>query len=151
MRAEELTLRWIGRSDVIHVVDLHKACFGWEKWTKKDISDFATKDRPHQNVFKVISTPDRIVRGSLLYSIEKDGTCRIRRIAVWPDDRRKGIASFALGSLFGPTTLFRSARRFTASLKNRPLVAAQPFFESFGFKLEGDPAELLFVFNKPAS
>lgn len=151
----DVVVRWLQYKDHAAVLDLLTACFRAEEWTAKDLAAFMSKTVPHTNVAKVVagvtSGKRDPIYGLFFYSIEPGGACRVRRLAVWHDYRRMGLGSMALASVIGPQSLFRSARRFSVDLsKSRLQTSGRAFLEANGFRLEGDPAKMLFVFDKPA-
>lgn len=132
-----LAVKWYGPAHVEQLRDLHRCCFAREQWTRSDFQKFV--DKPGRSgVVKVLVDEKEIVYGSLLYTMDAD-SCRIRRVAVWPDFRRAGLASFMVNSLCGRLSPVRR-KLFLARVRedNKP---AQLFLRD-GMGFQFDPARL---------
>lgn len=131
-----LTVEWYGEKHLDQLRDLYRACYPAEEWLPEDFVRFVTARRPGgRNVGKILTGPDGTVYGSVLYTLT-DTACVIRRLAVWPDFRRRGLGSYVLNSLCGPTALLRR-KTFAARARSDNLDAIL-FLTRFGFKT--DPA-----------
>jgi ribosomal protein S18 acetylase RimI-like enzyme len=74
--------------------ELYRCCYSIEQWQAADFKKFFTSEyRDNRGV--VLVDDKGVVYGSLLYTREVLGF-RIRRIAVWPDYRRLGLAAYML-------------------------------------------------------
>lgn len=133
-----LSLVWAGPDHTQQLRDLHRCCFPAENWTPQDFRRFAEQPggNGRKNVVKTLVDEAGMVYGSLLYTMLADAeTCRVRRVAVWPDYRRRGLAAFMLNSVCGPLSPVRR-RRFVARVRESNLDA-QLFF-STGMKFAFD-------------
>ena len=136
-----MVLRWYDPAHGKWLSDLHRCCFPQENWTQKDFDRFMAKRS--SNVVKVLvreGDNEPIVYGSFLYTLEVS-TCRIRRVAVWPDYRRQGLASFMLNTMISPRSPVRRSV-FTARI-GRDNFDAKHFFESMGFVTAGEGENLI--------
>lgn len=127
----QLRLRWVEPEDLPQLVDLHRACVPREAWTAEDFYKFIGNHSDRVNVVKALVDAEGVVHGSLLYTVSADEV-RIRRINVWPDNRREGIGTFMLESLIGPRSPVRQPL-ITAKVDNRN-ATAQVFFYARGFR-----------------
>lgn len=111
-------------------VDLFRCCYPRQAWTADDFTRFMDK-KPGNNVVKVITAEsDGTVYAAVLYSLTAK-ECRIRRLAVWPDYRRQGLATFAINYGAGLATHGRRSL-FTAYVPENA-VEAQLLFRELGF------------------
>ncbi len=126
-----LRLRWVDPADLEQLVDLYRACLPGEGWTAEDFYKFVGNRTGRVNVAKSLVDDKGTVHGSLLYTVTTDEVL-IRRINVWPDNRREGLGSFMLNSLVGPRSPVRQAV-VAAKVHNKNAVARM-FFHSLGFR-----------------
>ncbi len=95
-------VRWYRPEHLPGLRAVHAACYPHEEWTVEDFAAFA--DRPGR-VVKSITLGERVI-GSLLYRMTDDAVS-VARLGVLPEYRRKGVATKALLSLVGSTSLNR--------------------------------------------
>lgn len=131
-----LRLRWFHPGDVPQLVDLHLACYRQEHWGGGDFQRFVD-NAGRNNVVKVLAGDDGTVYGSLLYTV-RAGDIRVRRVAVWPDYRRRGLGTFMVHVLTGRRS---PVRQPLVTAKGGP--AADPFLLALGFA-PGDGGVLTF-------
>lgn len=130
-----LSVKWFEPAHLEQLCELHRCCFSREQWRRADFQRFV--DKPGRSgVVKVVVDDRQTVYGSLLYTMDADSCC-IRRVAVWPDYRRQGLASFAVNSLCGPLSPVR--RRLFLARVREDNVPAQLFFrDGMGFQFDPD-------------
>jgi predicted GNAT family acetyltransferase len=125
-----LNLTWLNQADLQQLRDLYRCTYASEKWTVNDFNRFQHKEG-RTNVLKVLKDEDGVVYASLMYTLEPD-VCRIRRVAVWPDYRRRGLARFMVNSLCGPYSPIRRKKFVTRVLETN--TTAQMFLsQGMGF------------------
>lgn len=130
-----LVVRWFRPADALQLADLHACCFRREAWRPADFQAFL--DAPgRRNVVKVLTGEDSgTVYGGLLYTLEEDA-CRLRRAAVWPDFRRRGLGRFMVHAAVGPRS---PMRRRTVSARVREGNHAAALFLRDGLGFAFDP------------
>lgn len=114
--------------DGLHQVQ--RVCFPDECWRPEDLDRFA--DRPGQ-VIKAIVTEDGTVIGSLLYRLT-DSKLVLRRVAVLPPYRRRGVAHAALTTLTGRSNPLRRGL-YLARVREHN-VPVQRLLAGLGFRCE---------------
>ena len=127
-------LMWCQDEHIPQLKALFAICFPEEKWTSASFRKF-TAHNHSDNTIKVLLDRNNVVLGALLYTLRAN-ECRVRRIAVVPDHRRQGLASFMLDSLVGPKS---STRRDNFVVRVREdYLLGQLFFRDckFGFKFD---------------
>lgn len=129
-----VVLGWATHAQGSDLADLFRCCYGPERWTAADFARFSDRtDR--NNVCKTLTEDGgAVVLGAILYTLAED-VCRVRRVAVWPDYRRRGLGAFMLNTLIGRNSPIRR-RRFEATIR-ADNDAGQQFLESFGFRASG--------------
>lgn len=151
-----LTLRWMEPHDLPQLVDLFRCCYSSEAWTMKDFETFRDK-ATRKNLVKCLCDEAGVVYGAILLSMHDPELCRIRRVAVWPDYRRMGLATFMLHTICGPRS-HTKRQNFAARVRETNLPAIKLLRERMGFvfdqkKRERDPARdcdyYEFTFVKP--
>lgn len=130
----KLTMRWAKAPDFDQLADLLRACYPADRWTPADLLRFAEHKNP--NVVKILVDDKAVVYGGLLYTV--DDVVRVRRVAVWPDYRRKGLGRHMVNFLTGPRSPLRRTR-FSAALAFANSTGAT-FLTGIGFS-EDDPAD----------
>jgi ribosomal-protein-alanine N-acetyltransferase len=127
-----LVLRWWNEACLPDLVELHRRCFPREGWTAEDFVRFAARPGNHLKVLTVDeeSESEPEVLGSLLFSLDP-GTCRVRRVAVRQDHRRRGLGAFLINRLVRPRGPI-DRRRFEARVRERNLPA-QLLLRKFDF------------------
>lgn len=107
-----LTIRWYGPADLERLTDLLSACFPDETWTPEALDDFRAKrhngrnkrfPKGATNAVKILTDNGDEIYGAMLYTMW-DGpksACVVRRLAVWPDYRRRGLGRFLLNHVIG--------------------------------------------------
>lgn len=134
---EAVRVAWYDPGHLAQLRDLHRCCFPGEGWRKEDFDKFARGRAGRANVVKVaVGEVTGTVYASLLYTTDAQ-SCRVRRVAVWPDHRRLGLARFAVNALCGPASLVR--RRLFLARVLETNAAAQLFF-SKGMRFQFDAA-----------
>lgn len=128
-----LNLAWVKPADLSQLRDLHRCCYGSEKWTANDFTRFQQKEG-RTNVVKVLKDEAGVVYASLLYTLEPD-LCRLRRVAVWPDYRRRGLARFMVNSLCGLHSPVRR-KKFAARVLETNIGAQLFLSQSMGFTFD---------------
>lgn len=102
-----LELRWYKEVDLDQLVALHDECFSREAWERADFGKFmAGGRRRRNNVIKSLVDSAGRLYGALLYTMEAQ-QCRIRRVSVFDQYRRNGLATFMLNALCGPRSPIR--------------------------------------------
>lgn len=129
-----LSLGWHKPAHLEQLHDLHRCCFPKENWTVDDFSKFASPRSGRTNVLKTLVDDRDTVYGSLLYTLDGQ-SCRVRRLAVWPDFRRQGMAAFMMNSLCGPLSPIRR-KLFMARVRENNLVAQMFFKNGMGFQFD---------------
>ena len=94
---DEAVVRWIEEKDHPQILDLMLCGYRSEEWTAKDLQKFLHATNRRNNV-KVLAVEDGTVYGVLMYTLGT-GTCTVRRLAVWPDYRRRGLAQYLLAPM----------------------------------------------------
>ena len=125
-----LSLAWLKPADLSQLKDLHRCCYPTEKWTVNDFNRFQQKEG-RTNVVKVLKDDEGVVYASLLYTLEPD-LCRLRRVAVWPDYRRRGLARFMANSLCGQYSPIRR-KKFAARVLETNSAAQMFLSQGMGF------------------
>lgn len=143
-----LSVRWWKAEDLEQIEGLLQACYKHESWTNKDIQRFANK-KGNRNYIKVIGDSSGGVYGVVLYSIDND-VLRLRRLAVWPENRRCGIATSLVRTMTGVRSPYRR-QHFTAKVHERDL-AGQQLLKGLGFTMTGkhgkdDKGEDVYLFE----
>lgn len=128
-----LSLSWLKPADLSQLRDLHRCCYSGEKWTVADFNRFQHKEG-RTNVVKVLKDESGVVYASLLYTLEPD-LCRLRRIAVWPDYRRQGLARFMVNSLCSVHSPVRR-KKFTARVLETNTAAQMFLSQGMGFEFD---------------
>lgn len=107
-----LSIRWYGPTDLTRLTDLLNACFPDENWTVSDLDAFRSKRHTGKNkrfpkgatnAVKLLTDNGDEIYGAMLYTMW-DGpksACVVRRLAVWPDYRRRGLGRFMLNHVIG--------------------------------------------------
>lgn len=129
-----LSIEWYKPGHLEQLRDLHRCCFPREQWKRDDFVRFVDNKTGRNNVVKVLIDEKDVVYGSLLYTLDAQ-SCRIRRVAVWPDYRRRGLATFLLNSLCGPLSPVR--RRLFLARVHETNTDAQLFLkDGMGFQFD---------------
>lgn len=114
-------IRWAERRDYAEIVEILCECFPNENWTIDDLYCFSgTKG----NVIKGVFDMDNAVYAVLLYTISPE-LCRIRRIAVVPEQRRQGYAGQLLQSIYNLVQREQIVARVRESNKAAALLFRQ--------------------------
>lgn len=147
-----LTVRWYGAADLPRLVDLFRACFPSQKWVEESFIAFLGKrhdgsndrfPKGSTNVVKVLTGSDDEVYGALLYTFwdGEDAACVIRRLAIWPDYRRRGLGRHIVNHLVGRRSPMR-VPLITARVHER-YWEAQALLKNAGFVFRGnEPRQL---------
>jgi len=151
-----LEVRWYRPSDMVQLVGLHQCCLPKEGWTSKDFWKFVHKAGT-TNILKVLSDDQgKIVYGTLLYTLGP-GECRLRRVCVWPDYRRRGLGTFMVHTTMTSPRSSLKNRNFVAKVKEAD-VTAQLFLRKLDFTFNAKEARAqddegkdyyVFRFKKP--
>lgn len=124
-------VRWYDPdADLPALVAVHAACFPSEDWRAEDFLRFASRTG---GVVKAVVREDacgEAVIGTLLYRAG-EAEARVRRVAVLPEYRGRGVGAFVLRSLVGPRSPNRR-RVYTARVREHDL-GAQKLLRAAGF------------------
>jgi GNAT superfamily N-acetyltransferase len=129
-----LSVKWYEPVHIDQLRDLHRCCFPAEQWKRGDFQKFVDNRSGRNNVVKVLVDERETVYGSMLYTLDA-ASCRFRRVAVWPDYRRRGLGAFMLNSLCGPTSPFQR-KLFLARVREDNAVAQLFFRDGMGFQFD---------------
>jgi ribosomal protein S18 acetylase RimI-like enzyme len=119
-----LVLRWWSPRDMDQLEALYQASFPDENWNREDLCRFANEQR-HNNIIKVLvdaSDPGTPL-GTLAYTLDGTGTCRVRRFAVCPEHRRRGLATRMLRSITVQAGPLRRWHTVTARVREHLWIA----------------------------
>lgn len=120
--------------DNLHRLEwLLDTCYPDESWTRRDLHKFVVR-RDVQNVLRTLHDGKDDLYGAILYTVEAD-QCRIRRIAVHPDWRRQGIASYLLGAIVGPRSVVRKSY-YVARVRESNLAGQLLLHNKFHFSFD---------------
>jgi ribosomal protein S18 acetylase RimI-like enzyme len=125
---------WYDHLDPCRLAEIHARCFPDEHWAPEDFKRFANSTC-RTNVVRGLVDPGGLAWGTLLYTLTPRG-CRLRRLAVWPEEQRRGLGAYLLGTLVWPRGPARG-RLFTARVREAD-AAAQLLLRKLGFAF--DPA-----------
>lgn len=128
-----LRIEWYKPAHLEQLRDLHRCCFPREGWKRDDFVRFVGK-AGRNNVVKVLVDERETVYGSLLYTLDAQ-SCRFRRVGMWPDYRRRGLATFMVNSLCGPLSPVRR-RLFLARVREANKEAQLFFQKGMGFQFD---------------
>lgn len=144
-----LCLRWVSETDTDQLVDLLRACLGREGWTRADLTKFMNSPA-RRNVIKVLTDDRAVVYGTLMYSLTP-WLARVRRVAVWPDYRRRGLGAFMVNALVSARSPLKQPV-VTAKVKAGDEPARLFFEGGMGFVPAGDetPEYRLYKFDRAA-
>jgi [ribosomal protein S18]-alanine N-acetyltransferase len=124
-----VSVKWYDDADLSALTEVHATCFPDEKWRPADFIRFA--DKPGQIVRAIVKDDGEVI-GSLLYRNSQDEV-RIARVAILPEFRRQGVATYVVRTLIGPNSPNRK-RYVTARLREHN-VAAQLLLRKLKFEL----------------
>ncbi len=125
---------WFRPAHTEQLFDLFRCAYAREAWARADFARFAGAEH-RSNVLKALTDDRGTVYGAVLYTLEPDA-CRVRRVAVWPDYRRRGLGAFMVNTLCGPQALIRR-KVFNARVATDDAVG-RAFATHLGFA--ADPA-----------
>jgi [ribosomal protein S18]-alanine N-acetyltransferase len=124
-----VSVKWYDDADLSALTEVHATCFPDETWRPADFIRFA--DKPGQIVRAIVKDDGEVI-GSLLYRNSQDEV-RIARVAILPEFRRQGVATYVVRTLIGPNSPNRK-RYVTARLREHN-VAAQLLLRKLKFEL----------------
>lgn len=138
-----LTVRWHAPADLPRLADLLHACFPDEAWSEESINAFRSKrhkggrnsrfPKGATNAVKLLTDTSDEIYGAMLYTLW-DGptaTCVVRRVAVWPDYRRRGLGLNLLNHVVGKRAAIRVP--LVTARVNEHYLEAQMLLKHAGF------------------
>ena len=130
LKNKPLTLRWVTYETRPRVLELLQVCYPKDRWTDGDLREFASRHGLHQcNIVKALVCPDGEVHGVLLYNCgSRDKHVHIRRVGVWPDERRQ-----SLGTRMVQTLLDTPFDNYKVTAYVPPSDPSLAFFRSLNF------------------
>lgn len=122
-------LRWLIHVDLQRVLEVEDEAFGDDAWNRVALEGLITS----RNTAGIIAEVDSVAVGFLVYEIHREHF-EIKRVAVRPFYRRKGVASLLVDKVIERTSYQRPVVLVEVP---EDLLASQLFFSASGFFASG--------------